>query len=314
MSTVAKIIFAGLDGAGKTSFLNTLEGQYSTLMHIKPTLGADRRSFNVFGFKIQHWDLGGQKSYRELYLREKDRFFSDVSSLFFVVDIQDRNRDDEVIDYFGQILEILRELEETPTINICFHKFDADIQSKEEYIEHYNKLSKIFKNMVADFQLHLFKTTIFEDWTLLKAFSQGILSTSPKTTMIESQLKNFARHTFSSGVILLDSNHLILGSTTSNPELQEIAEAIVGQTAKIHAKLIEYEIDTQNIILTLKPGKYYQNLFGKEMVALYIPIKAGEMDLSVLSLTKNPKTMKLMVKFSTKLAKNIADLIRSFYE
>ncbi|MHA1371673.1 MAG: hypothetical protein ACTSRA_18385, partial [Promethearchaeota archaeon] len=195
-----------------------------------------------------------------------------------------------------------------------FHKFDADIQSKEEYIEHYNKLSKIFKNMVADFQLHLFKTTIFEDWTLLKAFSQGILSTSPKTTMIESQLKNFARHTFSSGVILLDSNHLILGSTTSNPELQEIAEAIVGQTAKIHAKLIEYEIDTQNIILTLKPGKYYQNLFGKEMVALYIPIKAGEMDLSVLSLTKNPKTMKLMVKFSTKLAKNIADLIRSFYE
>ena len=61
MSEIYKLVMAGLDFAGKTSILKILEGSYSDLDQIKPTLGSERTEWDILGFKIINWDLGGQK-------------------------------------------------------------------------------------------------------------------------------------------------------------------------------------------------------------------------------------------------------------
>ncbi len=311
-----KIVFAGLDSAGKTSFLNTLEEKYSTLTKIKPTLGPDRREFSIFGFTISNWDLGGQQVYRTTYLQpdQKARYFTNISTLFFIVDIQDTKRDDDAFDYLKGIIDTLKEFNERPTIVVCWHKCDKDIESKPETADRIQQLEARLLTVLGPFRAKTFKTSIFDKWTLLKAFSQGIISVSPKTIIVESQLKEFARKTFSSAVMLLDSNHLTLGAHTSARELMDVCEAIVPHVSLAAERITQYDINPSNIVLTAKPGKYYAEMLqGKEMVILFIPIKVGNFTFSLLSLTKNPKTLKMLLKYSSSLAANMSDVIKSFY-
>ena len=311
-----KIIFAGLDSAGKTSFLNTLEEKYSTLTKMKPTLGPDRREFTIFGFTISNWDLGGQKVYRASYLQpdQKTRYFSQINTLFFIIDVQDANRDDEAFEYLKAIIDALIELDEKPNIVICWHKCDKDIESKPEMVTRIQMLEERLAKVVVPFKVKTFKTTIFDKWTLLKAFSQGLVNVSPKAVIIESQLKDFARKTFSSAVMLLDSNDLTLGVHTSTPELLEVCEAIIPHVASTAERVQKYDIVLSNIVLSAKAGKYYAEMIqGKEMILLFIPLKVGPYNFSLLSITKNPKNLKLLLKYGDMLASNMSDIVKSFY-
>jgi GTP-binding protein EngB required for normal cell division len=310
-----KIIFAGLDGAGKTSFINSLEEKYSTLMKIKPTLGADRREFNLFGFTISNWDLGGQKSYRETYIADKDRYFTEINTLFYVFDFQDTSRDTEAFDYLTEIVQALEEMNEHPRIVILWHKFDKDIEEKPESQPRVETLEDKLANTIGDrFKFKTFKTSIFDKWSLLKAFSDGVVASSPKTLIIESQLRDFARKTFSSAVMLLDSNHLTLGSSTSSSELLDICEAVVSHAAFAEEKLTKYDIRTDSIVLTLAPGKYYAELLrDKEMVVLFVPLRVGDFSFSIVSLAKNPNTLKLLLMHAKDLATSLQDIIKTFY-
>ena len=79
-------------------------------------------------------------------------------------------------------------------------------------------------------------------------------------------------------------------------------------------KLRKYDIMTEDIVLTLTPGDYYSDLLqGKEMVVLFSPIKIGDAFFSILALTRNPKTRKLMLKHGKKLSSLLGDIIKSFY-
>ncbi|MHA1793447.1 MAG: ADP-ribosylation factor-like protein [Promethearchaeota archaeon] len=310
-----KIIFAGLDSAGKTSFLNTLEEKYSTLINIKPTLGPDRREFNLFGFKVSTWDLGGQVNYRDKYLSEKDKYFIQVDALFYIFDVQDKKRLDLSLNYLRSILDIFKDLDEKPVIICCWHKFDKDISKKPEYLEIIDEYEKKVKDITDGlFSLKTFNTSIFDKWTLLKAFSQGVVGTSPKKEIIDYQLNEFAKKTFSSAVLLLDHNHLLIGSSTNKQDLLEICEAIIPHVSNAADKLSHYEINVEKLIVSLRVGTYYKSITqNKEMVGMFIPIKIADYSFSLFSLTKNPKTLKLMMKFGMKLASNLSDIITSFY-
>ena len=56
---------------------------------VKPTRGIERSEFTIFGQKIVFWDYGGQEKYRIKYLKKKERYFLDIDTMFYVVDIQD---------------------------------------------------------------------------------------------------------------------------------------------------------------------------------------------------------------------------------
>jgi len=60
-----KILFTGLDKAGKTSFLLAVKKRYSEIIKTLPTRGISRTDEKIFeeqNSQITIWDLGGQKS------------------------------------------------------------------------------------------------------------------------------------------------------------------------------------------------------------------------------------------------------------
>uniref|UniRef100_A0A8I5ZKN6 ADP-ribosylation factor-like protein 2 n=1 Tax=Rattus norvegicus TaxID=10116 RepID=A0A8I5ZKN6_RAT len=76
----------GLDNAGKTTILKKFNGE--DVDTISPTLGFNIKTLEHRGFKLNIWDVGGQKSLRS-YWRN---YFESTDGLIWVVDSADRQR------------------------------------------------------------------------------------------------------------------------------------------------------------------------------------------------------------------------------
>jgi ADP-ribosylation factor-like protein 3 len=58
----ARVLVLGLDNAGKTTILKKLSDE--DISHIMPTQGFNIKSLEASGFKLNVWDIGGQKTIR----------------------------------------------------------------------------------------------------------------------------------------------------------------------------------------------------------------------------------------------------------
>ena len=77
---------SGLDNAGKTTILKKFNGE--DIDSISPTLGFNIQTLEHGGFKLNVWDVGGQKTIRS-YWRN---YFEQTDGLVWVVDSADRRR------------------------------------------------------------------------------------------------------------------------------------------------------------------------------------------------------------------------------
>jgi len=81
-----RLLMLGLDNAGKTTILKKFNGE--DINTISPTLGFNIKTLEHRGFKLNIWDVGGQKSLRS-YWRN---YFESTDGLIWVVDSADRRR------------------------------------------------------------------------------------------------------------------------------------------------------------------------------------------------------------------------------
>ena len=81
-----RLLILGLDNAGKTTVLKKLIGEDIT--SISPTLGFNIKTIPFGAFRLDLWDVGGQKSLRS-YWRN---YFESTDGLVWVVDSTDRAR------------------------------------------------------------------------------------------------------------------------------------------------------------------------------------------------------------------------------
>ncbi|DBA74648.1 hypothetical protein WJX82_006477 [Trebouxia sp. C0006] len=95
----ARILVLGLDNAGKTTILKKLSEEDITT--VTPTQGFHIKSLNHEGFKLNVWDIGGQKSIRP-YWRN---YFDHTDGFVFVIDSSDRKRLQETADELAQLLQ-----------------------------------------------------------------------------------------------------------------------------------------------------------------------------------------------------------------
>ncbi|TFK56284.1 GTP-binding protein [Heliocybe sulcata] len=81
-----RILFLGLDNAGKTTILKKLNGE--DIMSVSPTLGFNIKTFMHGGYTLNIWDVGGQRTLRP-YWRN---YFEQTDAIVWVVDSTDRSR------------------------------------------------------------------------------------------------------------------------------------------------------------------------------------------------------------------------------
>mmetsp|Transcript_29654 Transcript_29654/g.30057 ORF Transcript_29654/g.30057 Transcript_29654/m.30057 type:complete len:186 (-) Transcript_29654:318-875(-) len=95
----ARILVLGLDNSGKTTILKKLSEE--DIAHIMPTQGFNIKSLVHDGFKLNVWDIGGQKSIRP-YWRN---YFDQTDALIYVIDSADRRRVEETGVELHSLLE-----------------------------------------------------------------------------------------------------------------------------------------------------------------------------------------------------------------
>eukprot|EP01086_Lenisia_limosa_P013339 TRINITY_DN42383_c0_g1_i1.p1 TRINITY_DN42383_c0_g1~~TRINITY_DN42383_c0_g1_i1.p1 ORF type:complete len:205 (+),score=52.26 TRINITY_DN42383_c0_g1_i1:84-617(+) len=94
-----RILLLGLDNAGKTTILKRLSDE--DINHIMPTQGFNVKSLLHDGFKLNVWDIGGQKTIRP-YWRN---YFEQTDALIYVLDSADRRRLEETGLELSELLE-----------------------------------------------------------------------------------------------------------------------------------------------------------------------------------------------------------------
>jgi len=95
----ARLLVLGLDNSGKTTILKKLSDEDIT--QIMPTQGFNIKSLMHDGFKLNVWDIGGQKSIRP-YWRN---YYDQTDALIYVVDSADKRRMEETSVELQQLLD-----------------------------------------------------------------------------------------------------------------------------------------------------------------------------------------------------------------
>ncbi|CAE7187438.1 unnamed protein product [Rhizoctonia solani] len=94
-----RILFLGLDNAGKTTILKRLKGQ--DVMSTSPTLGFEISTITYGKYLLNIWDVGGQRTLRP-YWRN---YFEKTDVLVWVVDSGDRLRMDDCREELHALLQ-----------------------------------------------------------------------------------------------------------------------------------------------------------------------------------------------------------------
>ncbi|KAG8135688.1 hypothetical protein E2320_008688 [Naja naja] len=94
-----RILLLGLDNAGKTTLLKQLASEDIT--HITPTQGFNIKSVQAQGFKLNVWDIGGQRKIRP-YWRN---YFENTDILIYVIDSADRKRFEETGQELAELVD-----------------------------------------------------------------------------------------------------------------------------------------------------------------------------------------------------------------
>jgi len=215
-----KILFAGLDNSGKTSFLLSVDRKFSKLIGLGPTRGADVSSIEALGATIFLWDLGGQKKYHEKYLKKAQIYLFEADLLFYFIDIRDKDRFEESIEYLKKMKKALAQLEQDTPIIYVLSKGDSDIVKSKEIKSNIKTVTRELTKLSPDVPPEIYITSLFQIFSILRAFSSGVAKLSPNKNLVEHNLREFSSATGASLILLLSSDGLVLAESLTPKALQ----------------------------------------------------------------------------------------------
>ncbi|MFX0007802.1 MAG: ADP-ribosylation factor-like protein [Promethearchaeota archaeon] len=309
-----KILFCGLESGGKTSILLLLDKKFSLLASVKPTIKAKRtfHTNSLLGTTIVRWDLGGQKGYRKVYLGDKSKYFTEMQSIFYVIDIQAPKKFEEALTFLKDIINITSESRpENFQLLILLHKCDPDIKNKKNIIINIKFLENEIKSILKEVKYSILKTSIYDEPSLLKAFSDGVFYATHRSKMFQTLLKDYMGKTYNSSTLLLDQNCFIIASRSTYQAYQEICEAIAPRLTQALEKLEEWDINTIDIVTNIEfPEKQSESQKEGIIFLRKLDIEDTRLYLVALCLNKNVKIKSY--EYLPLLAENLKNLLEAF--
>ena len=309
-----KILFTGLEDGGKTSILLSLDKKFSLLPTVKPTIKTKRTFYtnSLLGIQITRWDLGGQKIYRKIYINEKSKYFTETQSIFYVIDIQSQRKFEEALIYLKDVINIVSENHvKNFQLLILLHKFDPDIKNRSDIIENKNFLEVQITKIIGNLKFSIYKTSIYDVATLLRAFSDGVFYATHKSKMFQTLLKDYMGKTFNSATLLLDQNCFIIAGRSTNENYQRICEEIAPRLTRALEKLEEWSINTVDIITNIEFPEEHSD-FQKEGIIFLRKLDISSIRFYLIALCLNKKVKIKSYEYLPLLADNLKTLLENF--
>ncbi|TFF89256.1 MAG: hypothetical protein EU549_01255 [Promethearchaeota archaeon] len=245
-----KLLFIGLDNAGKTAFINAMDKEYNDIQNLAPTVRVNRSKLEVLGIEIVRWDAGGQDRFRTDYLKEESKVLADADYVIYFIDVLDKERYSTSLNYLKDIIEAYQYSGYIPPFLVCIHKADPSFidignekkkmiprwELKDDVVWLVNRLSEI----LSDTNFSTYLTSIYNLNSIQIAFTHVLRQIIPKLNLLE--MINIILEEFT------DSNNLL-------------AASIVDRESLIFGEKIEDESIRDLFSATLMNGiTFYENL------------------------------------------------------
>ena len=86
-----------------------------------------------------------------------------------------------------------------------------------------DKIAKVVNN---EFNVSFFRTTIYDLWSIISAFSQILLQLYPQSELVDKTVQEFGEKMEAEGMIILDANSLIIAQYYTSDRVKEILSQI----------------------------------------------------------------------------------------
>ncbi len=258
-----KIAILGLAKAGKTSIKKKFFDRYSKdiLNNIKPTIGIEtsKNPVNYLDDTIIVMDFGGQNLYRKNYLKD-ERNWTNISTIIYVIDIQDTSSFTESLDYLNNIWDnILKYNTKNPLLTIFLHKYDKEM---------INDLNSNLKNLITLFNDYIDKSIIFftsiDDHSSINAVIKTLFLSLP-TLIIKQILQSFLIDMFQE--IILDKIKEFGFDSKDSKKLIKAGES-VGENVAVdfQIKWLNYYLGEYKVVQQqLKSKKAHISVHGSSL-------------------------------------------------
>lgn len=303
-----KILFTGLDRAGKTSFLLAVKKRYSEIIKTLPTKGVSRTEEKLFeeqNSQISIWDLGGQKKYREKFLEQGKVYLYNVDLLFYFIDVQDTERIKESISLFQNILNSLKNFDEFPPIVVCINKFDPDLKKSREIKKNIEYITNEIDKISHTFFIKIFQTSFFDHWSLISAYSFGLSRLSPNRELFRNQLRLFSDKVNSDAILLLNENGIILSNYSKSDIANKVFEISAPHFTTLYKTFKEFKILKKDFIVT-------SGISEQSKKIVFQKINVDNYNLYLLLFMEKALRVEKIEKSLPYLLKNLRELIKTY--
>ncbi len=210
---IIKIIFSGLDNAGKTSVLTALEKKYNfekAVSELKPTIKVDYHQTNFLGRTVMFWDMGGQEIYRDLYKAKAEFYFAETDLLVYLIDIQDKERFSQSFSYLNEILEFFTKNKMDIPLIVSFHKLDPQIQNEDKFMTRIEELREKIASSFPKFKILYQQTSIYDIISIVQLVSYALSIFDERFFDLSEIMENYIGILNCLSLILFDQNGIII--------------------------------------------------------------------------------------------------------